>query len=103
MSLVISPGIHDKLKTRHRVKTQEIEECFLNHDGRYLTDEREEHATSPPTLWFIGETDTGRRLKVVFVHEHGNTCLRTAFEPTQRQARVYFDTIAEQDEEGRES
>lgn len=103
MSLIISPGIQEKLKTKHRVKTQEIEECFLNHDGRYLADEREEHATSPPTLWFIGETDTGRRLKVVFVPEHGNTYLRTAFEPTQRQAKVYFDTIAAQDEEGHES
>ena len=93
MSLIISPNIGRKLATRHHVTQDEIEQCFMNCDGPYLTDEREAHATDPPTLWFIGETDAGRQLKVVFVPEHGNLYLRTAFTPTRIQAGVYFDAI----------
>lgn len=94
MSLIISPRVRQKLATKHDVTREEVEQCFMNHDGPYLTDEREEHASDPPTLWFIGETDAGRELKVVFVPEHGNVYLRTAFTPTPGQARVYFDAIA---------
>ena len=48
MSLIISPNGQRKLATKHNVTKDEIEQCFMNHDGRYLRDEREEHATSPP-------------------------------------------------------
>ena len=94
MSWIISPNVQRKLATKHNVTRDEIEQCFMNHDGPYLTDEREEHATSPPTLWFIGTTDVGRQLKIVFVPEHGNLYLRTAFTPTRKQASVYCDAIA---------
>ena len=94
MSLIVSPNVQRKLAAKHNVTRDEIEQCFMNHDGAYLTDEREEHATSPPTLWFIGTTDVGRRLKIVFVPEHGNLYLRTAFTPTSKQAGVYFDAVA---------
>ena len=94
MSLVVSPNVQRKLATKHNVTKDEIEQCFMNHDGPYLTDKREKHATDAPTLWFIGTTDVGRQLKVVFVHEHGNLYLRTAFTPTRTQAGVYFNTIA---------
>ncbi len=94
MSLIISPNVQRKLTTKHDVTRDEVEQCFMNHDGPYLTDERESHATNPPTLWFIGKTDVGRQLKVVFVPEHGNLYLRTAFTPTRKQASVYFDATA---------
>ena len=94
MNLIIPPKVLRKLTTRHLVTRDEIEQCFLNHNGPYLVDDREEHATNPPTHWFVGETDTRRQLKVVFVPEHGNLYLRTAFAPTQGQARAYFDAIA---------
>ena len=70
----------------------------MNRAGPYLTDEREQHATGTgaPTLWFIGETDTGRLLKIVFMleREHRNLYLRTAFQPTTKQEKDYFDTIS---------
>lgn len=68
----------------------------MNRAGPYLTDEREQHATKTgtPTLWFIGETDTGRPLKIVFVIEHRNVYLRTAFHPTEKQKEDYFGTIS---------
>lgn len=94
MSLIISSRIQQKLAAKHNVTRAEVEQCFMNHDGPYLTDEREAHATDPPTLWFIGETDTGRQLKVVFVPEHENVYLRTAFTPTPGQAGIYFDAVA---------
>ena len=50
MNLIISPRVSAKLTTKHRVTSDEIEQCFMNHDGPYLVDEREKHATDPPTL-----------------------------------------------------
>ena len=94
MSLIISPNVQRKLATKHNVTRDEIEQRFMNHDGPYLTDEREKHATNPPTLWLIGTTDVGRQLKIVFVPEDGNLYLRTAFTPTRKQASVYFGAIA---------
>ena len=94
MDLVISPKVQQKLSAKHHVTKDEIVQCFMNRDGPNLIDEREDHATNPPTLWFIGETDVGRQLKVVFVPEHGNLYLRTAFSPTAYQAQIYFDAIA---------
>lgn len=67
MSLIISPRVREKLSLKHRVTEDEIVQCFANRDGRMLRDTREEHATDPPTLWFIAETDFGRLLKVIFI------------------------------------
>ena len=47
MSLIISPSVQRKLATKHNVTRDEIEQCFMNRDGPYLTDERAEHATTP--------------------------------------------------------
>ena len=47
MSLVISPSVQRKRATKHNVTSDEIEQCFMNHDGPFLTDEREEHAANP--------------------------------------------------------
>ena len=90
MALVISPAVRHKLSTKHDVTQEQVEECFRNHDdGTYLIDTREEHATNPPTLWFIGTTDVGRELKIVFVHEHGNLYLRTAYTANAKQKKIY--------------
>lgn len=96
MALIISRKILRKINIKHNVTREEVEQCFMNQASRYLTDEREQHATGTgaPTLWFIGETDTGRLLKIVFVLEHGNLYLRTAFQPTTKQEKDYFDTIS---------
>lgn len=96
MALIVSPKIVRKINDKHNVTKDEVEQCFMNRAGPYLTDEREQHTTrtGAPTLWFVGETDTGRPLKIVFVLEHPNVYLRTAFQPTEKQKQDYLDTIS---------
>ena len=54
-NLIITPDIRDKLlRDDHNVKEEEVRECFLNHDGFYIEDTEEEHASDPPTEWFVG-------------------------------------------------
>jgi len=65
--LKISYRIIEKLEYKHRVKVDEVWECFLNRDRDFLEDTRLDHRTNPPTLWFIAETHKGRKLKVVFI------------------------------------
>lgn len=90
MSIVISAKIRDKLATKHNVKPEEVEQCFANRNGEYELDVREEHASGQPTYWFIAETNYGRRLKIAFVHEHGNIYIRSAFEPSQAAIQNYL-------------
>lgn len=90
MGLVISPAICAKLATKHKVTPEEVEQCFTNRRGKIILDSREEHAADAPTLWFIAETDYGRKLKVVFVNEKGNNYLKSAFEPSEATTRNYL-------------
>lgn len=89
MALVISPNIREKLARKHNVCEEEIAQCFANRTGKYLQDTREDHASDPPTLWFISETDYARKLKIVFISRDGNVYLRTAFEPNEIELRIY--------------
>jgi hypothetical protein len=46
--------------------------------------------TNPPTLWFIGETDQGRILKIVFVElKNGIYEIKTAYEPNDVEVKIY--------------
>ncbi len=89
--LVITPNVRNKLTLRHEVNEDEIRECFLNFDGKYLIDSREEHKTSPPTLWFISETHRGRMLKIIFVHEDGNVIIKSAYNANETAIRIYTE------------
>ena len=67
-----------------------MEQCFANRDGRFLIDDREDHASDPPTYWFIAETDYGVKLKVVFIpYPDGTIYLRTAYPPNNNELRIY--------------
>lgn len=90
MSIVISPKIRDKLATKHNVKPEEVEQCFANRNGEYILEVRKEHASVPPTYWFIAETNYGRKLQVAFIHENGNLYIRSAFEPSQAAIANYL-------------
>lgn len=90
MSIVISRSIRDKLASKHNVKPEEVEQCFANRIGEYILDVREEHASDPPTYWFIAETNYGRKLKIAFIAEHGNVYIRSAFEPSQATIQNYL-------------
>lgn len=89
MPLVISPKVRIKLAERHHVTQDEIEQCFANRTGQFLEDTREDHATDPPTQWFISETDSGRTLKVVFIHDNNDIIIRTTYESNAEQRRIY--------------
>jgi hypothetical protein len=89
LALVISPAIREKLSIKHSVQDRELHECFMNHHGKYLVDLQEQHATDPPTVWFIGETYRGRKLKIVFVHKDGNIYIKSAYDANAASMRIY--------------
>lgn len=89
MAIKISSKIRDKLLYKHNVREAEVCECFANRIGKYLLDPREQHQSDPPTLWFIAETNMGRRLKVAFVPQDGDDYIRTAFVPDENEERIY--------------
>lgn len=89
MKIVVSGRIRVKLKDKHNVTPEEVEECFFNRIGSLLEDDREEHRTDPPTQWFIAETDSGRKLKVVFIASANGLEIKTAYEPNQNEEKIY--------------
>lgn len=89
MAIVISPKIRAKLADKHNVTPEEVKQCFCNRTGELLLDPREEHASDPPTLWFISETHHGRLLKVACIFENENVYIRSAFEPNETELRIY--------------
>ena len=58
MNLVIYPRIRQKLEEKHGVTVEEVEQAFLNKEGRTLRDLRHTDP-SAPRYWFIAETDAG--------------------------------------------
>jgi len=90
VNISISPKVREKLLKKHDVDESEVEECFLNRDGRLLAENREAHKTTPPTQWFISETDVGRRLKIVFIEDIlGAYQIKTAYEPCEDEEKIY--------------
>lgn len=90
MALKISSKVQAKLASKKPPVTQaEIEQCFANRTGIYLLDSREEHASDPPTQWFIAETYYGRELKVVFIQRDNDIVIRTAYDPNADEVRIY--------------
>jgi hypothetical protein len=90
--MFISPAVREKLADpTHQVTEDEILQCFANRDGRQCYDERPEHRSNPPTLWFVAETDYGRRLKVCYIL-HADTKLveiKSAYLATDEVTRIY--------------
>jgi hypothetical protein len=93
MRIAISPQVAAKLNEKHGVTPDEVRQCLENRGGGFLEDNREEHRTDPPTQWFIGETNRGRKLKVVFIQRQTPTGLRvdirTAYPPNDTEIRIY--------------
>ncbi|MDZ7750724.1 MAG: ADP-ribosyl-(dinitrogen reductase) hydrolase [Gammaproteobacteria bacterium] len=90
MRLEILSRVKEKLAKKKRpVTEEEIVQCFANRTGVYLIDTREEHASDPPTRWFVAETDFGRKLKVVFIPKNGAIIIRTAYDPNSDEIRIF--------------
>ena len=91
MNLYIHPSVERKLRDKHKASPVEVFECFQNKVAGSLIDDRAENRTFPPTRWFIAETDSGRRLKVVFIFDKKvrQFVLKTAYEPNQIEEQIY--------------
>ena len=90
MKIIISPPIAEKLAQKHGgIREAEIRQAFLNRTGPILMDDREEHASDPPTLWFCAMTDTGRMLKIVYIRRDLAIFLKTAYEPGLPTVALY--------------
>lgn len=87
--IVISKSIEAKLSNKHGVCRREVEQCFENLSGAFLIDNREEHKTTPPTLWFIAETNQGRLLKVIFVRKGCKIHIKSCYQPSQQVIDIY--------------
>jgi hypothetical protein len=87
MSLKIRIKLADKIPP---VYENEIRECFDSRLDDPIEDTREEHRTRPPTMWFIGETNKFRRLKVVFIQTRsGDLVVKAAYEPDEIEELIY--------------
>ena len=91
MNIEISNHTKFKLQTKHNLADPKcaIREAFCNMDGDFLIDTREEHASDPPTEWFISETNYGVKLKVCFIEKDGVFHIRTAYTPNAEEIRIY--------------
>ena len=98
MNLNLSSKVRSKLHDKHRVSEEEIIQCFCSREKGYLLDEREGHKTTPPTRWFIAETDYGRLLKVACVFEETQNengerniqiHIKSAYEPNDIEISIY--------------
>lgn len=90
MNLNISPKVRQKLAAKHNVEIHEVEQCFCNREKGFLKDTREDHKTDPPTLWFIAETNFGRKLKIIFIIlEDKSVSIKSAFPPNDIELKIY--------------
>lgn len=91
MAIIISQKIRQKLEDdNHRVPEQDIAQCFANRVRSLVTDTREAHRTDPPTMWFVSETDYGRKLKVMFVMRGADIYVKSAYGATEEVERIYI-------------
>lgn len=90
MEIHVSEAVIRKLKEKHKVNPQEVRECFQNLKTKYAYDTRPEHQTNPPTLWFVAQTNAGRKLKVVFVrYSKTEVVLKSAYNANADEIRLY--------------
>jgi uncharacterized DUF497 family protein len=88
-NLKVSTKTLDKLRDKHDVTVREVEQCFENIDGPLLIDDREDHKSDPPTLWFISRTNKNRLLKVAYIQRGNVVHLRTCYEPNEAEMLIY--------------
>jgi hypothetical protein len=90
MDIYISEAVRKKLKEKHSVCEEEVLQCFRLRKSKYAYDTRSQQTTYPPTLWFISETASGRRLKIVCLRfTKTEIVLKTAYEPSADEELLY--------------
>ncbi len=85
-----SEAIENKLAERN-ITLDDVIQCFNNRSGKFLIDDREEHKTDPPTLWFISTTDVNRTLKVVFMYfaDNQEAHVKSAYDANSKVVALY--------------
>jgi hypothetical protein len=100
--IVISEKIREKIgqASHGSVTEREVRECFMAWDGVYAYDPREEHATQSglPTKWFIGESHTGRLLKIMYVEDDEDVYLKSAYPATAEVQHLFNEAVRNQGE-----
>lgn len=98
MKLIISSNVRKKLADQdHQVTEDEIRQAFANRVEIMVKDTRARHRTNPSTLWFVAETDFGRKLKVMLIpHANGDVEIKSAYSATVEVQGIYNDKVAKQ-------
>lgn len=91
MKLRMSAKTRAKLAAKHGVSEDEVLEAFADRPGYVVIDERADHASDPPTFWFIASTNSGRILKVCYVQRGEDVYLRTAYPANATEIAVFND------------
>jgi len=89
MAIYISEKVKKKIIDKHSLTLDEVYEAISGRIAGYLEDTREEHKSDPPTYWFIGSTDFGKLIKIVFIYKDGSIIIRTAYEANHKELAIY--------------
>lgn len=91
MRIIIYSSILDKLKHKHDVSAEDVEEAFLNRQAGLAKELRPQNQGAEDRFWFISTTDKGRELKVVFFFdlEKNVPVIITAYEPNNDEVDLY--------------
>ena len=88
--MILHDSVKNKVYKKHKLTLNEIQEAFENPLGNIYEDNRSEHKTTPPTLWFIGETLYGKKIKIVYIaFPDKPPVIKSAYEPEQPTKELY--------------
>lgn len=92
--LRVDDSVLMKLENKHNVHIEEVYECFSNSDGRVLKEKNPSHMTDPHlTFWFIGETNSGRLLKVAYIKYPDFYQLKSAYPANKKWIKAFNDLL----------
>lgn len=72
---------------KHQVSALECEQVFFNRPLIALPDER--HSESEPRFYALGQTDTGRRLFIVFTARRDLIRMISARDMSRKERKIY--------------
>jgi hypothetical protein len=91
--LMMSEEIKKKLWEKHDKTTEEhINSAFENRSRTILRDNRPQHQTVPPTLWFVGKAN-GKPFKIAFIlfKEAKAIVIKTAYPANDQTQKKYIE------------
>lgn len=75
---------------KHQVSALECEQVFFKRPLIALPDER--HSESEPRFYALGQTDTGRRLFIVFTARNGLIRVISARDMSRKERKIYEES-----------